>query len=217
VSRGVHELDSGALQDLNSILGATGGDAATVIDSGLLQLALNANAIVRRGRTPSGSAGIFTARLANAHSGAGSLTNDTNPYSPTAPGAGFPATDVAKRYDVWILASRLSRTAGASALVSATLQIRYPATRVAFGSSSATLIDIRHWLVSAYPMVTLSGDDLFRSLEGAGAIALHHPIRIGEGGLIRYISDAAGAATFSLDLLLGVFPKGLGQDIIGSG
>lgn len=209
----MYQLDSQALQELNRILGSAGGSGLTEIDDRVVNLVLDILPVVRRSRTVSGSGGIFTARLANVHAAADAQTQTVDPYGLTGTAqAGFPRP-VPDGFDVWLLG--LTGTATVDALISTTVPawcfLQYPSTATAIGTVGAV-----SRVVKAFNgQTTFSGGAriLHDSVGGVNAaFGPPRPIRLPRGTLIGWNSTSLLAGTLQLNVVLGLFPAGLGQD-----
>lgn len=208
-----HLLDSGALQTLNKVLGATGGTQHTHIDSANLQLSLNANPFVRRGRTLAGSEGLFTFAFVNVHAGGDSVSLNVNPYAVTTPQNGFP-TPIHEGLEVWVC--NLFATATAANLQDVALPswlgLVHTANKTAFGTAAVATQPLRMFGTQA----STSGG-LRHLLEQATlqATTPFIPQRVPRGSTLTWFSSATAATAGNLicRVTMGVFPGGLGQDL----
>lgn len=223
--KGDHLLDSGALQTLNRVLGATGGSQHTRIDSDVLQTVMDMVPIVRRGRTFAGSEGLFMFGIENTHTAIDeTITSSVDPYNlGTLAGAGLPRA-IEPGWDVWLLYALIRRTGANVNLDSAILDISYPAALTGFVSPAGSQfggLNVKY-LISETENV-LGGGTLGTYLTelGSGEAGQTLAMRIPRGATIRLRTRTGNAAgvfpVYFASGLIGVFPAGLGQDAIGTG
>jgi len=221
-----HLLDSGALQTLNKVLGATGGEQHTHIDSGNLQLAIDANAIIRRGMTPALSEGLFSFQLRNAHtntSAVETITTEVDPYAVAAglTGAGYPSP-VRQGLDVWLLWVR-TNVITAGGFDSGLLSIIYAAVQQGIIAPTGTTAGILGMPVFWSETENTIGDGTLGVILtelGSGLGAKPVGLRIPRGATLRWRTRrgaVAGTHTYDAAGILGLFPAGLGQDALGAG
>jgi len=213
------EVDSGALLLINRTLGIAGrGSAQTDLDDGNLTQVIDVNPIVRRSKTLASFEGVYTGLLRNVHAVAGQLTSTIDPYAlAVGAGAGFPDVVPAQSaLDIWLIGACVFRLAGAGTLDGATLETPHTAAQKAFGIDDSGVavdasgsISLGHWdailgTVNTDPATTPQGNTW---------VPIGLRLARASTGL-RFISDVAGAsATIQCNMLIGVFPSGLGQDI----
>lgn len=212
-------VNSDALQEVDRALGITGqaGALETEFQDGIVDQVLDVGPLIRRGRTLGISEGIFEGTLRNVHPGAGSLTSVTNIYLvPVAPA--FPPwpTPVPRGFDVWLLNAVVRQVSGAGTFQGA-LFANYDAGVQAFGVSNtgATVVSsAHHVLVNWDGLVT----DTFVYGVLNGAVPKVTPFRLVRGTVpgtsLTFSSTASDVITFDCQVLIGLFPTGLGQDVI---
>jgi len=208
------DLPSSSLTGLTTI---DDGNVSQVIDIGA--------AILRRGLTPVASTGLFIAIMENVHSGADSETTTVDPYSVgTLAVGGYPAAVDAQLTDVWISDVMCIRTSGAGELNSAQLRLNTvggPVNPQGWGvdDSGAFIAGtdgpvLAMWIGNA--VSTGGGSQVNFPEAGTGkasAIQVNRRIRPGES--MVFSSASTAAADFQLVFTIGLFPAGLGQDILG--
>jgi len=209
------KVDSQALGILNKALGLTGaGSPVTELADGVVDQTLDVGPIVRRSRTLGVSEGIFTALLLNEHAGAGTLSNEINPYEAGALArAPFPSP-VPQNFDLWLLSATLQRESGTGSQLSA-LFINHSPSQLAFtrddGGSAFTdtpLMPVMSWDT----LITVSQNNARTagvSNTGPGHIGIRLPRNIVG---IRFVSVASAIADYQCMMTIGMFPVGLGQD-----
>ena len=215
------DIDSDALTSLNRVLGIAGsrlGAQTTELDDGNLTQVLDVNEIVRRSRTLQDFDGIYFGVIRNVHAGAGELITSVDPYAlPVGAGPGFPTNITAQTgLELWLIGASLYRISGTGTLDGATLELIFDSPQQAFGvdDSGAAVattggIPLAHWdsiltTITSNPGITEQGE-----------VYIPMGIRLARASIgLRFISDVAGAAaTMQTNIILGLFPAGLGQDV----
>ena len=214
------KLDSDALGDVNRALGLTGaGSPVTELNDGIVDQVLEVNQLARRGRTAAASSGIFTAIIQNEHAMAGMLSTQLDPFAVGSTARIAPYPDpLPLQFDLWLLSAGLRRTAGAGTVIAA-LFYQYSAQQQGWGinDSGAQIIES-----PPYPMIswdtmiavnTTAGRTAGVSNVGPGKIGVRLPRPPGASlASLRFVSTPTEAATYQCQIVLGVFPIGLGQD-----
>jgi len=212
------KIDSDALGTITRSLGLSGrGAQITELTDGIVDQALSVNELVRRGRTLAASEGIFTAVMRNEHTDAQVLATTVPPYQPPAglTRAPYPSP-VPKQFDVWLLSATLRQASGGGTLA-AVLYIDYAGPQQGWGVTdsgggivSAERIPLAFWDALA----TVSNEfGVLNQLGTQAKIGLRipRPMNLGDTNLV-FVSSSSLTATFDCQLVLGVFPTGLGQD-----
>lgn len=217
----VKRVDSDALGVLNRALGLTGaGSPITELQDGVVDQVLSVGDIVRRGRTLAGNEGIFYGRMLNEHAGAGTLTTTVNVYNlattSTPEVAPYPVP-MPKQFDVWILAAILRLTAGAAS-TTAVLNARLPAVAQGWGVDDGggdqfgiATIPLAFWDTIVGPSGFSFG--VGRDEVMYQKIGLRLPRSLDDAAL-QFVSTSVGIQTYLCDVILGVFPVALGQDVL---
>ena len=209
-------IDSDALDELYRTLGLAGGsERGTLLDDGNVSMVLALDRIVRRSRTPGVTDGSHYGVLQNVHGAAGQVATTIDPYAAGDDAIAPWDPVIPAGFDVWIMGAAVRRVAAAGGLDGGVLSINPLANQQGFGrdSAGAPVADI-----SGYPIAfwdTLNTDTTFAlGLAGDGSAWARLGIRLTRGAAIAFTSDAAAAATFNCTVLLGLFPAGLGQDVV---
>jgi len=211
----VSEIDSQALLLVDEVLGVAGGKAAsTELDDGRLDQVLNVNDIIRRSRSVQD--GIFWGLWRNIHAAAGEVSSNINPYTtPSDTNTTGWETPIPRKLEVWVLGATVSRSSGAGGLDEALLELRMTAVQQAFGEDSAGAAiagQNANMALARWDVISeLTTRDV--ALTETGAPFARIGLRVPRRSTIRFTSDAAAAANFDLQVLLGLFPRALGQDI----
>jgi len=209
-------FDGPALEPIRQALGLTGvGAQITEFPDGVADQVVDVAPFVRRGRTVANSEGIFTAQLINTHVAAANEFATVDPYNATSPaGAGY-LNPVPQGFDVWVLGTWAYRLSGA-ALVDAQIGLSFPATRYAFaGNAAALFAPLRSYNTVLLGEATVVGTPYFRSF-GDGLIQWYQAVRVPRGASIFWsTTNAALAAVYHAEMLIGLFPAALGQDGVG--
>ena len=203
----MRQLDSGALTLLNEILQlGGGGEQTTQLDDGNVSQVLDVQQVVRRSLTFASTGGLGFIGFENVHVGAGAISETFNPYAGPDVGANAFPTDIPRGFDVWLLHATMRRTAGAGALTGGEISYNILANMRAKGDGTAGRMALGLWT----SIEALTGNDYGITPGGQSLIKLG--LRIRRGITLSYDTNAAGAATFHCQAMIGVFPAGLGQD-----
>jgi len=218
----MREFDSPSLRNLHRILKISTGPPQLVdIQDDVLQQMIGVNPFMRRELTPQGSSGIFTASILNTHTGSDTITTDVNPYTPGTtfvdPTYGDP---VDPDLDVWLIMAHAQVITGDGDFGDGFLSIIMDATAMGW-RNEASAIAVNQ-IIQAYDSERPVGSINFLYSSGTDVLFLSTdggtPIRISREGdaRIRFqtIKAGVGAATYKLFLTLGLFPVGMGQDVL---
>jgi len=198
------KVEGPSLELVQKAIGAVGiGSQHVEFPDGILNQTIDVMPMVRRGSSKQVVDGLGVLELINTHPGADTQLSQSAPY--TLLEAAFPNVP----YDVYLLSIIALRTAGAGGLTNARARVNYQATS-AFSASSA--FPFSAWADGWNAIVVAGGVDYFARV-GTGEIAIYPRMRIPVGGVIGFESVSAAAATFSFRALLGIFPRGTGQDV----
>lgn len=218
------EIDSGALRLINRILGIKGvGSAQTELIDGDVSQVIDIVPVVRRSKTLAGSTGWFYACMRNAHgAGASDLETRVNPYTTVAgrippwPPRPFPVG-----LDIWILGACLEGIAGTVGnMTDAILLINPGGGAQAWGEDDGgtniidgdILIPLARW----DDLASVGGTDVGITEDGRVFAYIGQRLRPFDS-VLSFRSTASNAVTVQCNLLLGLFPVGLGQDVTVSG
>jgi len=213
------EIDSQALFTINRVLGLAGTGAAqqTILDDGDLTQVLDVNPFVRRGMTLASRTGIYFGIFRNVHGAGGLINNIINPYEAPNSRDGFPAViTVQSGLELWLLGASGERLSGAGGLDEGLLQILFSSDQQAFGSddSGGAVASSANLHVARWDGVSTATTTNALVMEDGSTFA-RIGIRLSRLATgLRFISDASAAATFQLNVMMGLFPTGLGQDVI---
>lgn len=210
-------IESDALDNVYRVLGLSGGalPKGTLLDDGNVSQVLTVNDIVRRSRTPGVTVGFYYGILLNIHAAAGEVATSIDPYSVGAFGQPPYPSPVLPGFDVWCLTASVNRRTGAGTLDGAVLSYDPTGIQRAFGRNSAAAEVSTH---SPFPLARWTALDLETTqsigVAGDGGGMVKIGLRLGRGGSLGFTSDvAAAAANIECNMILGLFPEALGQDI----
>jgi len=213
------------LLPLQRLIGIAPNPKPVVLDDDNISLVLPmVPDITRRSRSgPSG--GWFQGVLENVHSGADDEKVNINPYLPGLfAQAPYPAS-VGVDFDIWLAGASLVQNSGTAALTGAMLSMNVPTHALGWGKDDAgvavtatpgfplALWDSQDSSVNAPPggnivCLTAGGELTYQPI----GIRLPHSLE--PGTTLVFDSTSSGAAEFRLIMLLGLFPAGLGQDVV---
>jgi len=212
------KIISDALDQMNRVLDLAGGRPASVteLEDGSVTQVVDINPIVRRSRTIGRTTGIFNCVLENVHgAGATSESSSIDPYNAGGLNVNGYPQPVPDDMDVWVLrVSVFISVATGSNLTTADYFLRTAAEQQGLSSDDGGLavsaaiknLPRYHW-----DTVTTSG-----AVQNgiSGAFCYDVPERIRRGANFRFESVATNAVETQCVLVCGLFPIGLGQDVI---
>lgn len=214
-------IDSDALGVVTDALGLTGsGSQNTELMDASVEQTLDVGALVRRGRTPAATGGLFRGVLANAHGAAETLSSVWQPYDGLATTAVAPyVLPLPKNLDVYLFSAAVRRTSGTGTLA-ATLELI--ATRQGFGVDDGGVfiadngpIPLAIWdglvTIGTQTIATTGAEDL-TPWKRIGIRIPRARISITNLVGIRFTSVSSAIAEYRCQLLFGIFPVALGQD-----
>jgi len=215
-------VDSDALGTVNKALGLTGrGAAVTSFEDGEVIQTLNVADLIRRGRTFAPSEGLFRCVLRTIHTGAEEISVGMQIYDPSATvvsteSAPYPSP-VPAGFDAWILGASLSRSSGTGTCDGSLLLTN---VGLGWGISSANLAISPNLKIPLAYWDTLEGTTATVSEKYNGISGSWHPLGLrvprfsvsGTKILVTFECDATAASNWDCQLLVGLFPAGLGQD-----
>lgn len=204
-----------ALDNVRKQLGATGpGDPAVrLLDTEVVQT-FDVEASARRGGTQAGTSGLYYPVIRNVHAGSGTLNTAvdfyTNEIGIIAP---WPAPMPAE-FDIWLLAAAVRQVSGTGTFTGALL-VDYRQASQGFGvDDSGVAVVASELRVLAFWDSLITQNREFGLRDGANPRA-RLGIRLPRfGTALSFSSTASTVASFDLQLDLGVFPVGLGQDAL---
>ncbi len=226
----MRQIRSAALELVSKFLGDRPGSAtqATVLDDKLVSQVLPVDYAARRGLTLTGSEGWFGSAFENEHAVAGALETTFNPWYPGGNVEGGLPQALRGIFDLWIYGAVLQRRSGAGTLDAATFglaDINAPAggtQLLAFtnNNGNSSFQPIADWPLARWTGLDEAGaQDYGISTEHGVFQPINMRIRPGAatatGPAFTFKSTAGtAAATFQIYVFLGLFPPGLGQDIV---
>jgi len=215
----VRNIDSDALSQVQRQLGLSGvGSGVAVLEDDELRQVLDVGPALRRGRADVANGGWFWGVLHNVHAGAGGLTSFIDPYEAGAFAlTSFPAAVDVSRFDIWIAGVTCRVASGAISLTDATFILGAPLRSLAFGKddSGVAVAPVGGGMALA-SFVTAVGSNSFGYFLGFDGRPFH-PLnfRMPRGSNLVFDSTAVGITTYELSIIMGLFPIGLGNDVLG--
>ncbi len=217
----MREFDSAGLRQMARILQISTGQPQLVeLQDQVLEQAIDLNPFLRRALVPEGSDGIFHATMLNTHSGSDIIETQVNPY---APGTTFAHPDwnpVDPRFDVWLLGAAGKNITGGGDFGGGQFNLISNALGMAWrneANAAAMTQTVMTWDVERTEMNTTflysnQNDVLLLWEKGGSAMRINRDAST----LFSFITEKAGpgSASFKLFLTLGLFPAGMGQDVI---
>jgi len=211
-------IDSQALGILNSSLGLTGaGSGETELLDGTVDQSLDVNEIVRRGRTPAGSEGIFRVALKNIHGSGNVVSTAWSPYDVQTVGviAPFP-NPIPPSLDMWLLKASIQRTGGSGGLNIAALFVAQIQQGIGRDSVAAAFVSTAVLTVALWEGVATASTTFGVDADGNNPL-VNIGMRIPRKGaiispVVTFTSSSGAAADYECVLIVGLFPVALGQD-----
>lgn len=214
-------IRTNTLDLVNRGLGISGRGApeTTFADEELLQT-VDVGPLIRLSRTPAESGGIFYAIIRHVHGAAGDLETGVAPYDLETPGAiGAYADPMTRGFDVWLISACVRRVSGAGTLTVAQLGVSYFSGTQGWGvdDSGVAVVVADIQALATWETLISTPPRAYGLLSGGNGTMVYPKLRLqrNPSTRIQFISTvAAAAATLDLQLVLGVFPEGLGQDVV---
>ncbi len=212
----VKKVDSQALGIVNKALGLTGAGAPdTEFLDGVVDQVLPVGELIRRGRVLAGTDGIFTPTLRVNLSGAATDGTTVDPYriGTTNRVAPYPAI-VPNSLDVWLLGASVRQVSGTGTL-NGVLSITVTTTQQGFGQDNAgllVLVDQRIRL-AFWDAIGSDGSNfgILNELGTHKRLGIRLPRSTTE---ILFRVTSSATSSWDCQLVLGLFPVALGQDVV---
>lgn len=210
-----------SLVNVPKLLGIAGsGEGPTEFDDNHLQQVLDVGPTASRAQSPINQAGWFTFLLLNEHAGAGVITNALFPSAqvganPAAMQNGYPGRQPGG-FDLWLGQVSMLRTGGAGDLNLGQVYIVQGYRLIGLGVTDAGVAHVgdTHTGIARWDdLEATAGMPYFGITEG-GEYSVKPMMRVPPGSLIYFSTDAAAAADFECCMVMGMFPSGMGQDIV---
>lgn len=209
----MHPVDSTALANISNVLGIGDPPAGALanFDEENLQQTLVVNPFVRRARSIFGSEGLFSFSMQADHAAAGVETDSVSPYAAGSPQNAY-QSPLPDHLEVWLLACALRITAGTEAdFDGGVLHVFHQGNQQAFGVTGRNVaLPVARWVSAS---VLLTGQDGY-GLGPNGELIFYPRFRLRPDNTLVLITEKSnvGAMTIVVDGLIGVTPRGLGQD-----
>lgn len=211
-------IKSDALDFVSKAVGIFGaGSPVTELADGEVLQTLDVAPLIRRGRTEESTHGIFLGIMRNTHLAANTQVSTIDPYNVGA-ALGIPPypDNVNAGFDIWLIGCSLRQTSGAGTIV-ATLSMNQGPTAQGWGVDEAGGA-----IVSApdQPIVLfdsfVTASVVFGITEAGqpwAPIGLRIPRSAGQGTTLTFTTVSSEALGVQLQLVTGLLPVALGQDI----
>ena len=203
-------IDSGALVGIGKALGLSGGGAQTAqLDDALVNQTFAVDQVARRARTFGDGLYHMVLRLSHG-AGASDEVASLDPYEAANTQNAFPSP-VPDDYDLFLVGAGLEHVGGtAGNLDDAMLGLQSPIGVFAAGIDQAGSPLNQRAVVVPIGMWTGGLADAGSAFFGVVQPFMH--FRIPRGSTLVARSGAAGSVTIEIAVLVGIFPKSLGQD-----
>jgi hypothetical protein len=211
------QIDSTALLELKRILDLQGpGGGAVMLDDEHVSLTLDILDIARRSLAPGIAGGWFWGIHLHVHSGTSSLSSTIDVYNTGEAAIGGWPVPIPEGFDVWVLGVGLNANTAAN-FTDAGLYFNLQGINAGWGinqSGSAVvpgdeLIGLARW-----DALTAPGGGEPMGLDEQGNPYTKMNVRLPRGSTMRFNSTSTGAVNVRALVLTGLFPSGLGQDVV---
>jgi len=211
-------LEGAPLDLLKSSLGqGRGGAPSTELDDGNLQLVFVANAIARRSRAPGTRGGLFYGVMRNVHTDAETLQTVVNPFTIQTgaiepyPSIGADGLD-ADLFDMWLIQATVRRISGSGDLTAA-LSVTYPSRTQGWGvdDSGVAVVNSLQYAIAFWDNAVTQ--TVVMGLQGAAFPLASPQFRLPDRSTLAFSSTSTLTSTYDCQVLLGIFPIALGQDV----
>jgi len=207
------------LLPLQKLIGIAPRPKPVILDDDTVSLTLPmVPDITRRSRSSLPTGGMFSAILRNDHAAGDDENSSIDPYNPgDSAVAPYPAT-VDPGFDVWLLGLCGQMSSGSSDLLTAGfVELSVPAHMQGFGQEDdgSALALSPNYNIALFTGVDTTGPGnppLLLAVSGQPWLTLN--MRLARGQRIVWATTSSAAADFDLQLLIGLFPEGLGQDVV---
>ena len=213
----VKQIDSDALGEVTLALGLSGaGSPITELTDGVVDQTLSVGEIIRRSRTQAGTVGIYTPTMRTVHTDAEVLSVTVNPYNvgATAVVAPYP-NPMPRQFEVWLLGASM-RIASGSGGINATLSLTNGTRQQGWGvdDSGAQILVSQAIRLAFWNAIGTAGTAFGILAVNRGPhqkIGLRIPRPFSN---LVFTASSALTTTLDCQLILGVFPIALGQDVL---
>lgn len=217
----MRNIDSDALSQVQRQLGISGiGSGQAVLEDDELRQVLDVGPAVRRGRADVANGGWFWGVLVNDHEGAGDLTSFIDPYNVTAAFqlTSYPVEVDVSRFDIWVTGVSAVLTAGEATIVEAQFGFGGPLRSLAFSKDddgATVALTGANLPLARWQGIAVDLGQGVQSLVNTGEPYFPIKLRMPRGSQMVFLSRSVGISTYQCQILMGLFPIGLGQDVFG--
>jgi len=206
------------LSTLQRMVGISPSPQPVVLDDANISLTLPLVPHVTRRSLAGIESGWFLGITENVHSGADAESSFIDPYNPgdlaVAPYPGVVPDD----FDVWVLGVAGVRSSGVGDLTGAIFSLNPADTSQGWGidDAGAAVIGSLAIKIAFFDTLeeTVTAVVSSAMLTEAGLTYQPVGIRVPRGGLLGFDTESVAAAEFQGQWLIGLFPAGLGQDVV---
>jgi len=207
------------IKSLQTLIGLSPGPPEPlVIDIGNASLTAPIFPDITRRSEAGIEAGWFIGILENEHSGADAELSFLNPYLPGASAVAPYPPAVPDGFDVWCLGISGIRSAATGDLTGAIMDMNPGPNSQGWGQNDlgAAVVDSTSIRLAFFDGLETTTDVITNDpmITPGGLLFVPTRMRVPRGGTLGFNSRSAAAATFQAIFLLGLFPAGLGQDVV---
>lgn len=207
-------VDSEALSEVDRALGITGQGAGVTefADRDLTQV-FDVGPSARRGRTLAAGTGVFIGQLSNVHTDAETLFTTVNPYEITVGAIPPYPSPMPRHLDVWILGASVEQQSGAGTFAGL-LQASQPFQGFGVNDSGVAVVRNQALTLAHWDAVVTVGDEVGITEQGNTWVPIRMRLARSLNTEVIFRSTSSLTSTFNCQVLFGVFPVGLGQDVL---
>ena len=181
---------------------------------GLVVQSLDIGSSVRRGRTLAGSDGYYAVVLRNIHAAANTVSSSERPFNPRSlPLNAYPAV-VPPQLDIWLIGASVVRISG-TGTYACKLDIDTVPGQQGWGTDSANnaVVSSLRQAIGVWDQVTTINDTFVTQADGKPYLPIGIRLPRHIDTLLVFSGVSSAAITVEAQIILGVFPVALGQDI----
>ncbi len=215
----MRKIDSDALTLVQRQLGLSGiAEPGTMLLGDELVQSLDVSSAVRRSRADIASGGIFNILLQNDHGGADSEVSSVDLYEAAANALNTYPRAVSNRFDVWLLAVSAQRITGAGLTTAAVWEWLFPQRFMGVGrddgGSTVAAKAVDFPIAFFDEMTAVPSGNVYARNSLTLEVSVYPKTRVPRGALLQFSTTSSGIMLVDGNALIGVFPLGMGQDIV---
>jgi len=212
----LQRIRSDALRFVDRALGISDkGAPVTEIEDGRLIQQLDVSGLIRRGRSLAGSTGIFNGLMSNTHAVADTQQSIISPYNVTTGAIAPYPVPVPDDFDIWLLEASCEQESGTGTFAGG-LFVDYAGGQQGWGIDQAGAAVVRQASIALARWDAVVTISTVMGITEEGNPRVQFGLRLARSANTRLLwrTVSSAAAVFNVQILLGLFPIGLGQDAL---